>query len=385
MKQYIIIHYGEIYLKGGNRKFFEDKLIRNIEAALQDLGNIWLRHIAGRIIVLIEDNWDLEDIKQKLQKVFGIEYFTFAWKTTQDIKQIEKDLYSLIKDKEFTSFRITTRRTNKKFPVHSQDMDIKLGDLVVKKMKKKVNLENPDLNCHLDIFRDYAFIYFDKFECRGGLPVGVSGKLLCLLSGGIDSPVAANLMQKRGSEIVFVNFDAYPATPKENQEKVEDLTKVLNKYQEKSKLYIVPFLDIQKEIIRKVPEDYRVVFYRRMMLRIAKQIAVQENILALVTGESLGQVASQTVENIRVISEAIDLPILRPCIGLNKEEITNLAKEINTYDISSQPFDDCCSLYVPKHPVTHSDLDLVLDTEKDWKYDNLLDQAVVDAGIINIK
>jgi len=384
MKQYIIIHYGEIYLKGGNRKFFEDKLIKNIELALQDLGTIWLRHVAGRIIILIEPDWDLDAIKEKLLKVFGIEYFTFAWNSQQDIKQIEKDLLSLVKSRKFKSFRITTRRTNKKFPLHSQEVDKELGEIVVRKMKKKVDLENPDLNCHLDIVRDYVFIYFDKYECRGGLPVGVSGKLLCLLSGGLDSPVAANLMQKRGAQIVFVNFDAYPATPKENQEKVEDLVKVLNKYQAESKLYMVPFLAIQQEIIKKVPEDYRVIFYRRMMLSIAREIALQEDILALVTGESLGQVASQTVENIRVIGQAIDLPILRPCVGMNKEEITDLAKQINTYDLSIQPFADCCSLYIPKHPVTHADLNLVLDIEKKWSYKKLLDKAIKKSEIKKI-
>jgi thiamine biosynthesis protein ThiI len=251
-----------------------------------------------------------------------------------------------------------------------------LGDLIRKKLNKKVDLENFDLDLHIDIVRDYAFIYFDKIESRGGLPVGSSGKLICLMSGGIDSPVAANLMQKRGSQIIYVHFDAYPSTPKENQEKVKDLVEILNNYQFDSKLYLIPFLDIQKEIIKKVPQDYRVIFYRRMMLRIVRQIAFKEEVLALVTGESLGQVASQTVENIRAIAEAVDLPILRPLIGMNKEEITELAKQVGTYDLAIQPFDDCCSLYVPKHPVTQADLNLILDTEKDWKFDKLLDEAV---------
>jgi thiamine biosynthesis protein ThiI len=275
------------------------------------------------------------------------------------------------------------RRTNKNFPLKSQEVAEKLGAMVVKKMKKKVDLENFDLNCHVDIVENFVFLYFEKIECRGGLPVGVSDKLLCLISGGIDSPVAANLMQKRGAPIVYVHFDSYPSTPKENQEKVKDLVKVLNEYQFESKLYIVPFLEIQKEILQKAPEDYRVIFYRRMMLRIAKKIAQKENVLALVTGESLGQVASQTVENIRAISEAIDLPILRPLIGFNKEEIVNLAKQIGTFELSAQPFGDCCSLYVPKHPVTRADLNLILDTEKDWEFEQMLEEAINKTEIVN--
>lgn len=382
MQQYIIIHYGEIYLKGGNRRFFEDKLIGNVRLALQDLGSLNLKQIADRLVIEIFPDWDLELIKERLQKVFGIEYFALAWRTNQDIKQIEKELYSLIKDKKFKSFRITTRRNNKNFPLKSIEVDRKLGEMVVKKLKKKVDLENPDLNCHVDLVRNFAFIYFDKIQCRGGLPVGTSGKLLCLISGGIDSPVAANLMQKRGAEIVFVNFDAYPATPKANQEKVQDLVNVLNQYQFNSRLYIVPFLDIQKEIVKKAPEDYRVIFYRRMMLRLAKMIAQKEVSLAIVTGESLGQVASQTVDNIRVIAEAVDLPVLRPLIGQNKDEIVDLAEQIGTYDLSAQAVSDCCSLYIPKHPVTHADLNLVLDLEKDWQFAKLLDRAIENSEII---
>lgn len=382
MEKYIIIHYGEIYLKGGNRRFFEDRLVGNVRLALQDFGSLNLEQIAGRVVLEVFPDWDLELVNDRLKKVFGIEYLALAWRTKQELKQIETDLYSLIKDKNFKSFRVTTRRNNKGFPLTSLEIDKKLGEMVVKKMKKKVDLENPDLNCHVDLVRSFAFIYFDKIQCRGGLPVGTSGKLLCLISGGIDSPVAANLMQKRGAEIVFVNFDAYPATPKANQEKVKDLVTVLNQYQFGAKLYFAPLLDIQKEIVRKVPEDYRVIFYRRMMLRLAKMIANKENILAIVTGDSLGQVASQTVENIRVISEAIDLPILRPLIGQNKDEIINLAEKIGTYDLSVQAANDCCSLYIPKHPVTHADLNLVLDLEKDWQFAKLLDRALKKSEII---
>ncbi|MBD3359608.1 MAG: tRNA 4-thiouridine(8) synthase ThiI [Candidatus Buchananbacteria bacterium] len=384
MQRYIIIHYGEIYLKGGNRKFFEDKLIANIRLALKDLGSLNLKLVAGRIIILIHENWDLDFIKDSLQKVFGIEYFAFAWNSEQEFEKIKKKSLQLVKNKKFKTFRITARRTNKNYQLNSQEIEVKLGDLIREKLNKKVDLEKYDLDLHVDIVRDYAFIYFNKIEARGGLPVGSSGKLICLMSGGIDSPVAANLMQKRGSQIAYVHFDAYPSTPKENQEKVKDLVKILNNYQFNSKLYLVPFLKIQKEIIKKAPEDYRIIFYRRMMLRIVRQIAFKEDVLAFVTGESLGQVASQTVENIRAISESVDLPILRPLIGMNKEEITELAKLAGTYDLSIQPFDDCCSLYVPKHPVTHADLNLILDTEKNWQFDKLLDNAISESKIIEL-
>lgn len=369
-------------MKGGNRQFFERKLMENIQASLREFGQIEIKHIQGRVMVKIEDSWDLDKVKEKLLKVFGIEYFALAWNSGLDIEQIGKDLLILLRDKKFKTFRITTRRNNKVFPLTSQQISEQLGGVVMEKMKKKVDLHNPDLNCRVDIFAKFVLIYFDKIICRGGLPVGASEKLLCLLSGGFDSPVAANLMQKRGSAIIFVNFDSYPATPKENSEKVKELVKVLAQYQSDTKLYLVPFLDIQKEIIRKVPEDYRVIFYRRMMMRLARMICRKEKIMALVTGESLGQVASQTVENIRAISQTIDLPILRPLIGFNKEEIVNIAKQIGTYDLSAQPFGDCCSLYVPKHPMTKADLSLILDTEKDWDFEGLLKQALEAAQLL---
>ncbi len=378
-----MIHYGEIALKGGNRQFFENKLIHNIQKSLADFGQLKLKHIQGRIIIDIGDGWDLAKVKEQLLKVFGIEYFALVWNSEPDIKKIGQDLLALLKKEKFKSFRITTRRANKNFALTSQQISEQLGELVMTKLKKKVDLHTPDINCRIDLVASHAFIYFEKIKCRGGLPVGVSDKLLCLISGGIDSPVAANLMQKRGAEIVFVNFDAYPATPKANQEKVKDLVKVLSEYQNGSKLYLVPFLPIQQEVIKKVPEDYRVIFYRRMMLRIAALIAQKENISALVTGESLGQVASQTVANIRAISQVIDLPILRPLIGFNKEEIVNIAEQIRTFKLSAQPFADCCSLYVPKHPVTRADLNLIKDTEKNWDFDNLLQAALVNSQTFN--
>ncbi|MCX6745375.1 MAG: tRNA 4-thiouridine(8) synthase ThiI [Candidatus Parcubacteria bacterium] len=382
MQKYLLIHYGEIALKGGNRQFFEKRLMENIQMALLEFGNVGLKHIQGRIIVKIEDKWDLDKVREKLLKVFGIEYFAMAWNSDLNLEKISQDLLVLLKEQKFKSFRITTRRANKEFALTSQQISEQLGELVMTKLKKKVNLHEPDINCRIDIFGKFAFIYFEKIICRGGLPVGVSGNLLCLISGGIDSPVAANLMQKRGANIVFVNFDAYPATPKENQEKVKDLAKVLAEYQNGSKLYLVPFLAIQQEVIKIVPEDYRVIFYRRMMLRIAKMIAQKENILALVTGDSLGQVASQTVENISAISQAIDLPIFRPLIGFNKEEIITIARQIETYELSAQPFADCCSLYVPQHPVTRADLNLIKDTEKNWNFQVLLAKTLEMAVII---
>jgi len=385
MDRYIIANYSEIYLKGGNRKFFEQKLLDNIKLALKDFSGVNIKHIAGRVIIPLNQEWDLKLLENKLKNVFGLDHFTFAWNARQDYKEIEKNLFDLIKNKDFKTFRITARRNNKKFPVHSQEIAEKLGAMVVKKLKKKVDLEKFDLNCHIDIVRDFAFIYFEKIDCRGGLPVGTSQPLICLLSGGIDSPVAANLMQKRGAPIIYVNFDSYPSTPKENQGKVKDLVKVLNRFQFNSKLYIVPFLDIQKETLKIVPPDYRVIFYRRMMYRLAEKIAVKENVLGLVTGESLGQVASQTIENINAVNETVTLPVLRPLIGMNKEEITIIAREIGTYEISIQPFDDCCSLWVPKHPVTRADLKIIHDTEKKWKFTKMLDQAIKKTEIIEIK
>lgn len=391
---WIICHYHEIALKGGNRKFFEEQLVRNIKNALKPAFFEFVRRISGRIIIKLTKIGETEEkeIKESLKNVFSLAYFAFADSSEQKIEEIKKKALELLKNKKFTplrdksltgfrTFRISAQRSEKKFHLTSQEINEKIGKEICQKLKKQVDLENPDITCFIEIVENFAFLYTEKIKGPGGLPVGVSGKAVVLLSGGIDSPVAAFYVMKRGVKAIFVHFHSYPYTNKSSIEKVEKLISVLNKFQFNSKLYSVPFGDIQKEILLKTPAKLRVILYRRFMFRIAREIAEKEKALALVTGESIGQVASQTLENIRVVEEAVDLPVFRPLLGFDKEEIINKAKEIGTYEISILPYQDCCVRFLPVHPETKAKLPEVKSTEKKLNIKKLLKETAKDSSI----
>lgn len=375
MKYQVLVHYGELALKGGNRKYFENKLLNNLKIKFKDYKNLSVKKLFGRFLIEVETDNKKQLIKD-FQEVPGIANFSFAHLVKSDLKTIGKEVLELLKNEKFKTFRMATNRVDKNFPKKSMEVNEIVGAAVVDKLKKKVSLKKFDLNCELEIMHDQTFIYFEEYQGIGGLPAGVSGKLVCLMSGGIDSPVAAYQMIKRGGEVIFVHFYSYPSTPKEAQQKVEELVQILNKYQLKSKIYFVPFLDIQKQVVDKCPAEYRVVFYRRMMYRLAQEIALKEGAKALVNGESLGQVASQTLENIAAVNQTVQLPVFRPLIGNDKEDIIKIAQKIGTFELSTQDFQDCCSLYVPKHPVTKADLDLIDRVEKEFKYKPLLKKAL---------
>ncbi len=242
-------------------------------------------------------------------------------------------------------------------------------------------MENPDLCCYIELLNKEALVYFNRIEGPGGLPNGCAGKILMLISGGIDSPVAAYKLMKRGAKLIFIHFHNYPATSIASQEKVKKLISILNDYQYDSKIYMVPFLEIQQQLVKKIPQEFLVIFYRRFMLKIAEIIAQKENCLAIGTGDALSQVASQTLDNINVISEATKMPIFRPLIGDDKEETIKIAKQINAFDISIQPHEDCCVFYIPEHPETHAELKEILKIEKKLKIKNLLSKAIKNAII----
>lgn len=383
---YIICHYHEIGLKGKNRKFFEEKLVENIKRVMPERSFEFVRRISGRILIKLtkEGSQNCPEIEKSLKNVFGIAYFAFAVSSEQKIEIIKKKALSFLKDKKFKTFRISAKRSGKEFSLTSQQINEKVGEYIVKNLKKKVKLEKPDLNCFIEIVEKYAFLYVEKIRGQGGLPLGVGGKVVVLLSGGIDSPVAAFQIMRRGVRIIFLHFHAYPYTNKASIEKVEKIIKVLDEYQNNSKLYLVPFSDIQKEILLKTPEKFRVILYRRFMLRIAQNIAEKEKALALVTGDSIGQVASQTLENIKVIEEVIDWPVLRPLIGEDKEEIIKKAKKIGTFDISILPYQDCCGIFLPKHPATRAQLAEVITAEKKLNIQKLVKKAIKNSLVQNI-
>jgi len=389
---YIVCHYHEIALKGKNRKFFEEKLIDNIKNLALKSGDFeFIKRISGRIIVKLtkEGIQGQKEISNNLKNIFGIAYFVFALDTEPKIKLIQEKALDLFKNKKFKTFRITTQRSEKDFPLTSQQINEKVGEYILKKLKTKnknlkVNLEKPGATCFIEIVDKYAFLYLEKIQGPGGLPVGTGGKAVVLLSGGIDSPVASFCAMKRGLKVIFIHFHAYPYTSQASIEKTKKIAGILSKYQGKSKLYLVPFGEIQKEILIKTSARLRVVLYRRLMFRIAEIIAKEEWAGAIITGESIGQVASQTLENIRAIEESVDLLVLRPLITEDKEEIIGKAREIGTFEISILPDEDCCSRFLPAHPATKANLNEVKREEKKLNINKLIKEAVHKASLVQI-
>ncbi|HEX2386946.1 MAG TPA: tRNA uracil 4-sulfurtransferase ThiI [Candidatus Binatia bacterium] len=357
----VLIRYHEIALKKGNRPYFIDLLKRNLVASLRDLKLREAKTLQARILLTFDNHADEEEIGKRLQRVFGIANFSFVDRQRADIDALRAGILDRLDGREFESFRIDARRADKSFPLTSPEINRVLGAAVKDKTGARVNLEHAELTIDVEILPECAFFSFDKIPGPGGLPVGGSGRVVSLISGGFDSPVAAYRMMQRGCRLAFVHFHSAPYLDRTSQEKCRELVQLLTRHQLRSRLYLVPFGEIQRTIVAGVLRPLRVVLYRRMMLRIAEAIARKEKALALATGESLGQVASQTLENMAVIQQAAALPILRPLVGMDKQEIIDQARRIGTFDISSQPDEDCCQLFVPKHPATKSRL---ADVEK---------------------
>ncbi|MEF8847115.1 MAG: tRNA uracil 4-sulfurtransferase ThiI [Candidatus Paceibacterota bacterium] len=369
---YVICHYSEIGLKGNNRDFFEKRLVGNIEQVIE--GDV--RRISGRLLIELDGAESKEEVKNKLKNIPGVAYFAFAYSADQNIESIRKKAVDILEEEQFNSFRVTTKRSNKRFELTSQEISEKVGAKIVEAFDKEVDLENYDLNLRIEIVENYAFLYLERVEGVRGLPVGVSGKVISLLSGGIDSPVASYYAMKRGMEVVFIHFSSYPFTEKKSVEKAEKIVNELNKFQFNSKLYVVPFSDVQQQILTNCEASFRVILYRRFMLRIAERIAERENAKALLTGESVGQVASQTLENMRAVEAVANLPVLRPLVGMSKEEIINDAKQIGTYNISILPAEDCCQRFIPEYPETKADLNEVEKEEEKVELEELIEDAI---------
>ncbi len=382
----ILCHYGEIGLKGKNRGYFEKKLQENlrktIKRSLPD-SFISVVRLYGRIIIRLNEQGqnEISKITTVLKNICGLVYFAPAVQTKQEIGAITQLAVEMMSSGDYKTFRVTSRRTDKNFPVGSQKMNEDVGASILQATGKVVNLGKPDKTCFIDVVDGKAFIYTEKIQGQGGLPVGVSGKVVSLLSGGIDSPVSSFYMMKRGAIATFVHFHSVPYTNEASIEKVREMIETLQSFQPRAALYLIELAPIQKVIMTDTEAKYRVILYRRFMVRIAEAIAHKIRASALVTGDSLGQVASQTLENMSVIEEAISIPLLRPLIGFDKLEIINKAKEINTYDISILPDQDCCSLFTPKHPATKAKLSNVLMEEKKLNVNELITAALNSAEI----
>ena len=375
----VLIRYHEIALKKGNRQYFTELLKRNLLAAVKDLGPKEVRSLSARLLLTFKKDIDAEITIQRVRTVFGVANFSLVERTARDIGALRTRILESLNGTQFESFRIETQRGDKTFPLTSPEINRQLGAAVKEKSGARVDLMNAEFTVTVEILPRDAFFGFNKIAGAGGLPVGASGRLIALISGGIDSPVAAYRMMQRGCRVIFVHFHSAPYQDNTSQEKVRQLITTLTRHQFLSRLYLVPFGEIQRQIVASVARPLRVVLYRRMMLRIAEMIARKEKAKALVTGESLGQVASQTLDNMVVIQQAARLPILRPLVGMDKQEIIDQARRIGTFDISAIPDQDCCQLFVPKHPATKARFADVEHDEARFDVNELLRYGVDNA------
>ena len=382
----VIVHYHELALKGRNRPYFEGKLVRHIRLALKGLGIARVEPLHGRIRVGLKDEARWEPVRERLTRIFGIANFSLNHAVAldlgkPDLEPLKAAAGEVIRGVPFSTFRISTRRADKRFALTSMDVDRAIGAHIGAVTGKKVDLTHPDLTIHIELMARHSYVAAGKEPGPGGMPTGVSGRVACLLSGGIDSPVAAWRMLKRGCKATFVHFHGRPFVTRASEEKVREIVELLTRYQLYSRLYLVPFGDIQRQIVLGAPAPFRVVLYRRMMVRIAEELARRDKCWALVTGDSLGQVASQTPENLSVVEEAAQLPILRPLIGMDKLEITEHAQRIGTFDTSIEPDQDCCKLFVPPHPSTKTSLDHIRKIERGFEIDALVKQGLEKAEL----
>ncbi|MBI2163260.1 MAG: tRNA 4-thiouridine(8) synthase ThiI [candidate division NC10 bacterium] len=379
----VMIHYNEIGLKGKNQPLFLRRLESNLLRSTAGAGVRRVEQRSGRMVLYLGREADWEVIRGRLRSVFGIANFSLAERVEPDMAALKAAVGNALEGRTFRSFKVAARRAYKQFPLTSEDINRELGAFVQGQTQVAVDLEQPELTIHVEVLPRDLYFSFGREAGPGGLPVGVSGRVVSLLSGGIDSPVAAHRLMKRGCQVVFVHFHSFPFLDGTSRDKAVELAQLLTRFQYQSHLYLVPFGEIQREVVVGAPAPLRVVLYRRLMGRIAEQIARREQAKALVTGESLGQVASQTLENLAVIEEAVGMPVLRPLIGSDKEEIVQQARALQTYDISIIPDQDCCRLFVPRHPATFSSLDEVRAVESQLPIEKLvqmgLDQMEIQA------
>lgn len=382
MEKLIVIRYAELSTKKSNIALFLKQLKQNISFSLNDIDST-IYFDRGRMFV---ETKDIDKCVEKLKFIPGIQGILIAYKVNSNIDEIKTNVINLLKEKEFKTFKVTTKRSDKTFPIDSMTFSKELGATILKNINNlKVDVHNPDIEVKVEIRKTDTYIYLDEIKGLGGYPVSSNGKGLLMLSGGIDSPVAGYLAIKRGIKLDALYFAAPPHTSKEAQQKVEDLARILAKYNNNINLHIINLTEIEEALYKDVPRDYLITILRRMMYRIATKIAYKNKLKCLVNGESVGQVASQTLTSISVINEVTKMPIIRPVVCLDKLEIIDIAKKIGTYDISILPFIDCCTIFVPKHPVINPELDKAIEYEKLIDYEAMIERAIKSEQIIKIK
>lgn len=388
MKEIILIKNGELALKGLNRRTFEDMLVKNMRRRLESVGKFKFSIAQSTVVAQPEDDGaDLDEAVERLKKVFGIAGFSRA-------AAVEKDMETILRSAEeylapqllgIRTFKVEAKRSDKKFPLNSPEICRETGGFLLRKFPHlSVDVHNPDMVVTVEIRDTHAYIHGKQIKGAGGMPSGSAGKAAILISGGIDSPVAAYMMAKRGLELVAVHFASPPYTSERAEQKVHSLLKQVSKYSGRIGLYVVPFTEIQELIKDNCPEEIFTVIMRRMMMRVAQKIAAKEKAGALITGESVGQVASQTMPAIACTDAVCEIPVFRPLIGMDKDEVVAISRKIETFDISVLPYEDCCTVFTPKHPRTRPTVDYVEECEKVLEVDRLVAQAAENARFISV-
>ena len=374
MEKIILIKYGELTTKKNNRNLFINLLYENIKNKLK---NYDVKIVKNRVRMFIETNDNIDEIVSILSNIFGIHSIVVAYKVDNNIDSIKNNVIDIVKNIEFKTFKVETKRSDKRFPIPSMEFNNVIGGLILKNISNvSVDVHNPEYELKIEIREDYAYIYTKEIKGAGGYPVGVAGKGLLMLSGGIDSPVAGYLAMKRGIKIECIYFESPPHTSIQAKNKVKKLVEKLSKYNSNIVLNVINFTEIQEAIYKYCPKEYMITIMRRMMYRISEKVARKRKALVIINGESVGQVASQTLNSMNVINNVTNYPVIRPVACLDKLEIIDISKKIDTYETSILPYEDCCTIFLPKHPVINPILERAINYENNFDYEMLINKAV---------